>query len=128
MNSCSSLFIYFYFNLWRRFIILYSLLFFVKKPHPLTAPIVLVLGWTLLITLPIVGPTAIQTSERGSFYGLSGAWCWIGTGYSAERLIYLYVSIFFYHNVASRLTVTNQFFLFLGLGLHGSRIFVCRIQ
>ena len=64
-----------------------------KKPHPFTAPVVLLLGWTILIVLPILGPTVFQTPERGSFYGLSGAWCWVGTGYPAERLIYLYVGI-----------------------------------
>ena len=69
----------------------FSLLFLVRKPHRLLAPIILVLGWTVLIVLPILGPTVIQTSKRGSFYGLSGAWCWIGTGYNFERLAYLYV-------------------------------------
>jgi hypothetical protein len=68
----------------------------VKKPHRLMAPVILGLGWTLLIVLPILGPTVIQTSKRGSFYSLSGAWCWIGTGYSTERLIYLYVGLFFW--------------------------------
>ncbi|KAF8506124.1 hypothetical protein JB92DRAFT_2833034 [Gautieria morchelliformis] len=48
----------------------------------------------MLIVAPILGPTVIQTPARGSFYGLSGAWCWIGTGYSAERLIFLYGWVF----------------------------------
>ncbi|KAF8503204.1 hypothetical protein JB92DRAFT_810083 [Gautieria morchelliformis] len=72
----------------------FFLLFIVKKPHHLMAPIILGLGWTMLIVLPILGPTVIQTSHRGLFYSLSGAWCWIGTGYNAERLIYLYIWVF----------------------------------
>ncbi|KAF8504245.1 hypothetical protein BU17DRAFT_58222, partial [Hysterangium stoloniferum] len=70
------------------------LLFLVKKPHFLAAPIVLTLGWSTLIILPIVGPTLIQTTKRGSFFGLSGAWCWVGVGYGTERLLYLYVWVF----------------------------------
>lgn len=77
--------------LWYSSDLLDSLLFLVKKPHRFMAPIVLGLGWTTLIVLPIAGPTLIQTPKRGSFYGLSGAWCWINAGYDIERLIYLYV-------------------------------------
>lgn len=54
---------------------------------------VLIVGWTIIIVLPIVGPYVIEDVERsGSFYGLSGAWCWLGDGYQLERFIYLYVS------------------------------------
>ncbi|KAF8509978.1 hypothetical protein JB92DRAFT_2943073 [Gautieria morchelliformis] len=70
------------------------LLFLIKQPHRLTVPIVLVIGWSILIFLPILGPTIIETSTRGPFYGLSGAWCWIGNGYGAERVIYLYGWVF----------------------------------
>ncbi|KAF8589418.1 hypothetical protein K439DRAFT_1658006 [Ramaria rubella] len=70
------------------------LIFLLKKPHRLAVPLVMISGWSLLIILPIVGPTLIQDSKRGSFYGLTGAWCWVGTGYGAERLVYLYGWIF----------------------------------
>ena len=68
------------------------LLFLVKQPHRFTVLLVLVGGWSILIFLPILGPTIIQQPSRGPFYGLSGAWCWIGNKYGAERVIYLYVS------------------------------------
>ncbi|KAF8495831.1 hypothetical protein JB92DRAFT_2992387, partial [Gautieria morchelliformis] len=70
------------------------LLFLIKQPHRWSMLGVLVAGWSMLIVAPILGPTVIQTPARGSFYGLSGAWCWIGTGYSAERLIFLYGWVF----------------------------------
>ncbi|KAF8493837.1 hypothetical protein JB92DRAFT_2997708 [Gautieria morchelliformis] len=70
------------------------LLFLIKQPHRWSVLGVLVAGWSMLIVAPILGPTVIQTPTRGSFYGLSGAWCWIGTGYSAERLIFLYGWVF----------------------------------
>lgn len=70
------------------------LLFLVRKPNRLIAPIVLFVGWTVLIVLPIVGPTLIETRTKGSFYGLSGAWCWLSVPYGTERVIYLYVSVY----------------------------------
>ncbi|KAF8483197.1 hypothetical protein JB92DRAFT_3032406 [Gautieria morchelliformis] len=70
------------------------LLFLIKQPHRWSMLGVLVAGWSMLIVAPILGPTVIQTPAGGSFYGLSGAWCWIGTGYSAERLIFLYGWVF----------------------------------
>lgn len=75
------------------YIFLFRLLFLVHKPNPLIAPIVLIVGWTILIVLPIIGPTVIETKEKGPFYGLSGAWCWLSVPYGTERLIYLYVSL-----------------------------------
>ncbi|KAF8490905.1 hypothetical protein JB92DRAFT_3007583 [Gautieria morchelliformis] len=70
------------------------LLFLIKQPHRWTLPIVLVTGWSIVIFLPILGPTIIETPKRGPFYSLSGAWCWIGNGYGAERVIYLYGWVF----------------------------------
>ncbi|KAB5595190.1 Eukaryotic translation initiation factor 2A [Ceratobasidium theobromae] len=71
----------------------FSLLFLLKKPPVWVTYMVLIIGWTIIIVLPIVGPYVIEDVERsGSFYGLSGAWCWLGDGYQLERFIYLYVS------------------------------------
>ncbi|KAF8577739.1 hypothetical protein K439DRAFT_1621845 [Ramaria rubella] len=53
------------------------LLFLVRKPHHLIAPITLICGWSILVVLPILGPLVIQTPGRG---------------YGVERLIYLYLS------------------------------------
>ncbi|QRW26832.1 hypothetical protein RhiXN_01427 [Rhizoctonia solani] len=52
-------------------------------------------GWIVIIVLPIAGPYLIQDVEKaGYFYGLSGAWCWLGDGYQLERFLYLYMWIF----------------------------------
>ncbi|KAG9098690.1 hypothetical protein FRC06_006076, partial [Ceratobasidium sp. 370] len=73
----------------------FSLLFLFKKPPVWVTRIILGAGWTVILVLPIVGPHAIQNvDKRGYFYGLSGAWCWIGGGYQLERLLYLYMWIF----------------------------------
>ena len=71
----------------------YRLLVLINQPRQFTVLSVLIIGWSILILLPILGPTIIQTPERGSFYGLSGAWCWMGRRYRVERVVYLYVSI-----------------------------------
>ncbi|CAE6444323.1 hypothetical protein ACGC1H_004911 [Rhizoctonia solani] len=73
----------------------FSLLFLFKKPPAWFTWAVLGAGWIVIIALPIAGPYAIQNLEKaGYFYGLSGAWCWIGDGYQLERFIYLYLWIF----------------------------------
>lgn len=64
-----------------------------KKPPLWVTQAIFVLGWVVIIVLPVVGPYLIQDVENhGYFYGLSGAWCWLGDGYQLERFIYLYVS------------------------------------
>ncbi|QRV85282.1 G protein coupled glucose receptor regulating Gpa2 protein [Ceratobasidium sp. AG-Ba] len=73
----------------------FSLLFLLKKPPVWVTRCCLGVGWTLIFLLPILGPTVIQNvDKRGHFYGISGAWCWIGDGYQVERFIYVYMWIF----------------------------------
>ncbi|CAE6403375.1 unnamed protein product [Rhizoctonia solani] len=73
----------------------FSLLFLVRKPPIWLTWTIFVLGWILITVLPIVGPYGIQKLEtRGEFYGVSGAWCWIGHGYQLERFLYVYMWIF----------------------------------
>ncbi|KAH7322041.1 hypothetical protein B0J17DRAFT_684773 [Rhizoctonia solani] len=83
--------------LWSLAISLYtfSLLFLVQKPPIWLTWTIFVLGWVLITVLPIVGPYGIQKLEtKGEFYGVSGAWCWIGHGYQLERFLYVYMWIF----------------------------------
>lgn len=64
-----------------------------KKPPIWVTRTLFVAGWALIIVLPIIGPYLIQNLERsGYFYGISGAWCWIGDGYQLERFLFIYVS------------------------------------
>ncbi|KAG9090567.1 hypothetical protein FRC06_000979 [Ceratobasidium sp. 370] len=71
----------------------FSLLFLMKKPPVWLTRFLLAVGWSLMLILPILGPTVIQNvNTRGHFYGISGAWCWIGDGYQVERFIYVYAS------------------------------------
>ncbi|KAJ1303609.1 hypothetical protein OPQ81_011793 [Rhizoctonia solani] len=73
----------------------FSLLFLVRKPPIWLTWTIFVLGWVLITILPIVGPYGIQNLEtKGEFYGVSGAWCWIGHGYQLERFLYVYMWIF----------------------------------
>ncbi|KAG9078886.1 hypothetical protein FS749_009058 [Ceratobasidium sp. UAMH 11750] len=73
----------------------FSLLFLLSKPSIWATCSLLGVGWTLITVLPILGPTVIENvAKRGHFYGISGAWCWIGDDYQAERFIYVYMWIF----------------------------------
>ncbi|KAG9081708.1 hypothetical protein FRC06_005431 [Ceratobasidium sp. 370] len=73
----------------------FSLLFLLKKPSILTTRVILGTGWTVILVLPIVGPHVIQNVDRsGHFYGVLGAWCWIGPGYQLEWFLFLYIWVF----------------------------------
>ncbi|CAE6434547.1 unnamed protein product [Rhizoctonia solani] len=73
----------------------FSLLFLFKKPPVWFTWAILGAGWIVIILLPIAGPYFIQDVDKaGYFYGLSGAWCWLGDGYQLERFLYLYMWIF----------------------------------
>ncbi|KAJ7347465.1 hypothetical protein DFH08DRAFT_868056 [Mycena albidolilacea] len=54
---------------------------------------VLILGWSGIAALVIAGP-ASHTSRHGSFYGISGYWCWISAGYPTSRIVLDYLFMF----------------------------------
>ncbi|KAJ6572225.1 hypothetical protein B0H19DRAFT_1133019 [Mycena capillaripes] len=47
-------------------------------------------GWAVVVLVVIIGPTAIQTRERGPYFGISGAWCWITSNYPREQIFLEY--------------------------------------
>ena len=93
-----------------------------RQPHRLVELFTLISGWSVIIALPVIGPAVIESTTRGSFYGLSGAWCWIGTRYGPERVIYLYVSNSLYKHGMWAI------FSFPGLGLRSSKLFPHYLQ
>ncbi|EUC54357.1 slime mold cyclic AMP receptor [Rhizoctonia solani AG-3 Rhs1AP] len=73
----------------------FSLLFLFKKPPIWITWSIVILGWSTIIVLPIIGPYGIENVKtRGHFYAISGAWCWVGDGYQLERFLYVYMWIF----------------------------------
>jgi len=46
----------------------------------------LVFGWSTIFALVMIGPATLNTEQRGSFFGVSGYWCWISEEYEAERV------------------------------------------
>ncbi|KAE9387973.1 hypothetical protein BT96DRAFT_981211 [Gymnopus androsaceus JB14] len=57
--------------------------------------ITLFAGWGFILAMIVIGPAAIQTKERGSYYGVSGNWCWITSEYKLEQLYLEYFLEFF---------------------------------
>ncbi|KAG9112432.1 hypothetical protein FRC07_007922 [Ceratobasidium sp. 392] len=81
----------------------FSLLFLLQKPSIWLTCALLGVGWTFILVLPILGPVVIQNVEqKGHFYGISGAWCWIGDAYQTERFMYVYVSVALYFRRQAR--------------------------
>jgi hypothetical protein len=35
----------------------------------------IIVGWSVLITIVVIGPLAIETKEQGPYFGISGTWC-----------------------------------------------------
>lgn len=54
----------------------------------------LVGGWSVVLMIVALGPIAIETPERGPYFGVSGYWCWITENYPKEQtyMEYFFVS------------------------------------
>ncbi|KAL0956220.1 hypothetical protein HGRIS_002376 [Hohenbuehelia grisea] len=72
----------------------FSLLFLELKLRPYVLWLTLTSGWFGLGAIVISGPAVLNTVERGPFYGLAGAWCWISDGYTAQRTTLDYMFMF----------------------------------
>ncbi|KAF8524876.1 hypothetical protein BU17DRAFT_84426 [Hysterangium stoloniferum] len=42
--------------------------------------------WLLVGFLVVLGPAAIQSPDKGPYFGISGFWCWIADPYPASRI------------------------------------------
>jgi len=51
-------------------------------------------AWTLIGIVVVLGPGALETADRGPYFGISGLWCWITEGYQVERLMLEYLWMF----------------------------------
>lgn len=64
----------------------FSVLFLRRSPPRWVPVLAIVLSWALIVFLALVGPLVIEKrTGKGTFYGGSGAWCWIGQKYQVER-------------------------------------------
>ncbi|KAJ3501644.1 hypothetical protein NLJ89_g9243 [Agrocybe chaxingu] len=52
------------------------------------------LAWTLIVVLVWIGPIAIEKTDSGPYYGISGVWCWITTNYPKEQIFLEYFFAF----------------------------------
>jgi hypothetical protein len=74
-------------------------LLFLRWESTLTGMVAtLIGGWSVVGVVVFVGPEVIQTAERGPYFGISGAWCWITDNYPKEQffLEYFFVSNTFF--------------------------------
>jgi len=82
---------------------LFNLLFLRYKTPKLISWGIIAFGWSFVFTIVFLGPVAIQTVNRGHYFGISGLWCWITTAYHKEQI---YLEYFF-----QILSVIVNFFL-----------------
>ncbi|KAG8695742.1 hypothetical protein FRC12_012113 [Ceratobasidium sp. 428] len=72
----------------------FRLLFFSSHTSHMLCFTTLAIVWSGIITIVVVGPTVIQSSAKGDYFGISGYWCWITGGYSTERFVLEYLFMF----------------------------------
>ncbi|KAJ7690659.1 hypothetical protein B0H17DRAFT_1201502 [Mycena rosella] len=72
----------------------FCLLFLELKPSRFVLWTTLIAGWSGIATIVIAGPAALDTTHRGSFYGISGYWCWISPQYVHSRITLDYMFMF----------------------------------
>jgi hypothetical protein len=73
----------------------FALLFYRAKIPNWACYVTLVVVWLILGTVLSLGPGILQTEEKGPFYGISGLWCWMTTGYLTEKYALEYGWMFF---------------------------------
>jgi len=69
---------------------LFNLLFLRTQSTKLGFWSTIVGGWGVVVFIVVIGPTAIQTPQRGPYFGISGAWCWITSQYHQEQIFLEY--------------------------------------
>ena len=72
----------------------FFLLFYRAKVPDWVCYVVLVVVWLILGAVLSLGPGVISTKDRGPFYGISGLWCWMTSGYPVERYTLEYCFMF----------------------------------
>lgn len=72
----------------------FFLLFYRAKVPDWVCYVVLVTVWLILGVVLSLGPGILASKENGPFYGISGLWCWMTSGYFVERLALEYCFMF----------------------------------
>ena len=54
---------------------LFNLLFLRVGSTRLGLLLTLFIGWAVVVIFVLVGPSVIETADRGPYFGISGAWC-----------------------------------------------------
>ncbi|KAJ7253666.1 hypothetical protein B0H12DRAFT_1233549 [Mycena haematopus] len=70
---------------------LFNLLFLRYETTKLVSWTLVAFGWSFVFMMVFLGPVAIETKERGPFFGISGAWCWITHEYHVQQIVMQYL-------------------------------------
>jgi len=63
----------------------FNLLFLRWRTTRLSMYATLIGGWSIIVTIATIGPSFIETEEKGPYFGVSGYWCWITDNYPREQ-------------------------------------------
>ncbi|KAJ1304601.1 hypothetical protein OPQ81_005743 [Rhizoctonia solani] len=91
----------------------FRLLFFNAHTSNALCLATLVIVWGSIIVIVVVGPTVIQITSKGDYFGITGYWCWITKDYAVERLCLEYLFMFLSAGV-SVIVYTMVFFRLRG--------------
>ncbi|EIW55449.1 uncharacterized protein TRAVEDRAFT_38715 [Trametes versicolor FP-101664 SS1] len=68
----------------------FMLLFFRVALTKTLSWMLLFTGWYLVAFIVIIGPSAVERPERGPYFGPTGYWCWITSGYPHQQFYFEY--------------------------------------
>ncbi|KAH9949711.1 hypothetical protein B0H21DRAFT_688018 [Amylocystis lapponica] len=68
----------------------FLLLFLRRGTRDITCAITLAIGWLTIALIVCIGPLAVQTEAKGTYFGPSGYWCWITDSYPMEQIFLEY--------------------------------------
>lgn len=82
----------------------FNLLFLRWQSNRVSMYATLIGGWCTVCMIVTLGPTVIETQEKGPYFGVSGYWCWITDNYPAEQT---FMEYFYVRYVIIRVQVAN---------------------
>ncbi|KZV96278.1 hypothetical protein EXIGLDRAFT_733631 [Exidia glandulosa HHB12029] len=72
----------------------FLVLFCGMRPYEPVLYVTLIVVWTLIGLIVVIGPGIVENAARGPYFGISGLWCWITDAYPMQQLLLEYIWMF----------------------------------
>lgn len=72
----------------------FCVLFLRWQTRPYVLWLTLLSAWSAIAAIVLAGPTLVDTTKTGPFFGISGYWCWITSAYPTQHITLDYIFMF----------------------------------